>query len=293
MQLTIKNADEVVGPNPPPLEQYGTRFLAEGDSWFTLGDLNPFKSSNLLFGLDFAQRNVAVNCGYPGKTLRRVVEQLQDLAYDGLLRGNVRRPWDAILLSAGGNDLIAAAQVPPIDEGGQPVAKDSRLLLTPAEAAASGAAGGDPARYISDGGWKKLADYFRKSMEAFVARRDSPQSQSQGRPIFVHTYAKPVVGLGGVVGAPRGWLLPAFEAAGIAEEHRQQVSDRLFERLRDLIIEQATGPTALPNLYVFDTSAVQDLAHDDWANEIHLKISGYRKLGRPFGAYIDKVMGAA
>ena len=61
MQLTIKNADEVVGPNPPPLEQYGTRFLAEGDSWFTLGDLNPFKSSNLLFGLDFAQRNVAVN----------------------------------------------------------------------------------------------------------------------------------------------------------------------------------------------------------------------------------------
>ena len=53
----------------PPFSEFGYRFLAEGDSWFTVGALNPLKNSNLLFEMRFAQTGCVINCATPGDTL--------------------------------------------------------------------------------------------------------------------------------------------------------------------------------------------------------------------------------
>jgi hypothetical protein len=298
MRPLVYPADWLFRSEPPPLSDFGRRLLAEGDSWFTIGTLNLTQASNVLFKLDLTQTTAIVNCAYPGDTLRRIVDCLRDPYFDKLLRKpNFASFWEAILISAGGNDLIDAAQVPPVDRQGQPIAPERRLLLTPAEAHGDAT---DPDRFISGPGWDSLAGYLKANFAVLAQRRD--QGPSANRPIFVHTYATPTVRPSGTVGAPNGWLFAAFEAAGIAVADRQATCDRLFDRLRQLLkgLDTTSGSAnALPHVHVFDSAGLSDIvaalpgstgSSNDWVNEIHLTPDGYGKLGRAFGAYIDQVL---
>jgi len=298
MRPLVYPADWLFRTEPPPLSNFGRRLLAEGDSWFTIGTLNLAQASNILFKLDVARTTAIVNCAYPGDTLRRVVDCVHDPYFDELLRKpGFASFWEAILISAGGNDLIDAAQVPPVDSRGRPIAADRRLLLTPAEAHGDAA---DPDRFISAAGWDRLAGYLKTNFAILVQRRE--QGPSANRPVFLHTYAVPTVRPSGTVGAPDGWLFPAFGAAGIAPADRQATSDRLFERLRQLLMSLDAGsgsPDALPHVHVFDSAALPDIvaalpdttgSSNDWVNEIHLTPDGYGKLGRAFGAFIEQVL---
>ena len=104
------------------------------------------------------------------------------------------------------------------------------------------------------------------------------------------------------MGAPNGWLFPAFERAGIAAADRQATSDRLFERLRQLLksLDANSGSAdALAHVHVFDSAALPGIiasapdttgVSNDWVNEIHLTPDGYGKLGSAFGAYIEQVL---
>lgn len=49
--LAIYSPEDLNRNEPPPLSDFGWRFLAEGDSWFTIGSLNPAKNSNLPLAL--------------------------------------------------------------------------------------------------------------------------------------------------------------------------------------------------------------------------------------------------
>jgi len=300
MKPTVYPADYMFRPEPPPLAAFGRRLLAEGDSWFTIGTLNLSDASNVLFKLEFAQSVAVINCAYPGDTLQHMVDRIHDPYFDRLLRKrNFASYWEALLISAGGNDLIDAAQVPPRDKSGQPIATDRRLLLTPAEAALNPSASG-PARFVSDAGWARFAAYLRANFAKLVERRE--QGPSHGRPIFLHTYAVPTVRPAGTVGAPQGWLFPAFVAAGTPAAERQGVADLMFARLRQLLkdLDQGSGlATALPQVHVFDSAGLPEIvaaapgttgSSNDWANEIHLTPAGYGKLGRPFGAFIDAAL---
>ena len=83
---------------------------------------------------------------------------------------------------------------------------------------------------------------------------------------------------------------------------QQAWTELLCERLRRLLMgfDQASGgPDATPGVHVFDSAgqvALLPASPDDagpsgdWINEIHLNASGYRKLGRAFGAWIGAVM---
>jgi hypothetical protein len=305
MKPVVYPADYLFRPEPPALSSFGRRLLAEGDSWFTIGTLNLPQSSNVLFKLEFEQSHVIVNCAYPGDTLQHMVDHVNDPYFDRLLR----RPrfasyWEAVLVSAGGNDLIDAAQVPPVDRKGRPIPADRRLILTPEEAATKAAATGctGAASHISDAGWERLAAYLRANMAELVARRD--QGPSAGRPIFLHTYAVPTVRPAGTVGAPQGWLHPACVAASVPDALRQEVADLLFERLRQLLLGLAEGSGqahALSHVHVFDSAALPTIQpaapgstgkSGDWINEIHLSPAGYAKMGHPFGAFIDGVLAA-
>jgi hypothetical protein len=94
----------------------------------------------------------------------------------------------------------------------------------------------------------------------------------------------------------------SFERAGIAAADRQATSDRLFDRLRQLLLSldmNSGSADALPDVHVFDSAGLPDIvaalpgstgASNDWANEIHLSPAGYGKLGRAFGARIEQVL---
>jgi hypothetical protein len=301
MKPLVTNPAELRSDNPPPLADFGRRLLAEGDSWFTLGSLNVAQNSNLLFELEVRTSTAVVNCAYPGDTLRQMVDGINDRDFDRLLRKpNFASFWEAVVVSAGGNDLISAAQLPLRDANGQPTPLDNRLLLTPGEAAAAGPQPGGGRGYVSDAGWQRLAGFLLANFRALVSRRDD--GPSRGRPLLLHTYSVPTVWARGTVGASRGWLFAAFEAAAIPAAERQRTTDDLFGRLRRLLLslDAASGHSnALPAVHVFDSATLVALqppdpsatgASGDWVNEIHPNRSGYRKLGAAMGPWMERLL---
>ena len=118
---------DLAGDTPFPLDLYGQRFLAQGDSWFSIGAIPPYLTTNVLAELVLERGAVAVNCAAPGAVLRRMTDAVRAPQFVNLLSGNVAWTWSAILVSGGGNDLIEAIGAPPT------APRHQRLLLTPAE----------------------------------------------------------------------------------------------------------------------------------------------------------------
>lgn len=287
--LQVFQASSLNSPTTmPPLSDFGWRFLAEGDSWFTVGALNPLRNANLLFALAFERSAVAINCALPGDTLTHMADVSRDPMFAALLAGRIQRPWDGLLLSCGGNDLIDALQVPPL---GHPSAL--RLLLRPEE---WGDASLGAVRYLSEAGWQTFVDYLRANLASIVALRDA--GQSRGVPIFLHGYALPTPRP-----APAGpglgpWLLPPLQAYGIPAADHGALAALLMRRLGDTLAGCAADPARYPNLHFFDSAAValepaaagSGGTSGDWVNEIHLTREGCRKLAGPWARAIEAVM---
>ena len=271
----------------PPFGEFGYRFLAEGDSWFTVGALNPLRNSNLLYEMRFGLSACAVNCATPGDTLRRMAQINADPEFVDLLCGRRARPWDGLLLSCGGNDLIDALGV-----HGPGIPPELRLLR---ESAEWGDASQGAARYLSDAGWQTFSTYLRANLQHIVALRAA--GPSQRAPIFLHGYAVPMprpapaeLGIG-------PWLLPSVQAHGIPESDYAAVAELLIGRLAALLAECAA---TLPDLHFFDTTRIavepaqpgSSSESGDWINEIHLNRRGCAKLAVPWAAAIEQVIRA-
>jgi lysophospholipase L1-like esterase len=282
--LTVFRPDDVLnqGDNPADLSSPRYRFLAQGDSWFSIGDLNLAKNSNLLFEMAFANSRCAVNCARAGSTLRRMVDQVHEHTFHALLCGAQWRPWDGILLSAGGNDLIEAL-------GHTGIADPAlRLFLKPAELT------GDPsqaASYVSAAGWATFETYLRANFATLMAMRDL-RMLNHNIPVFVHTYHYPTIR-----NAPAGpglgpWLFKAAVDFAIPQNLWPAVTKTIYDQFADLLIAIALGHS---NMHVFDTArqvsivpAAPDTRHEsgDWMNEIHLTWQGYEKLAVAWAASI-------
>ncbi|GEM_PF-4350319 len=65
MSLIIKQPWDVPDLD---LNAYQYKFLAEGDSWFSIGEFPPWATSSLLFGMrdSFAASNLVINCARQG-----------------------------------------------------------------------------------------------------------------------------------------------------------------------------------------------------------------------------------
>jgi hypothetical protein len=289
-------------PQPADLSNAGRRFLAEGDSWFTLGTLNLGQGTNVLLELQFKQHNAVMSWAYPGDTLQHMVDGINDPDFDRALWNRSGRNfasfWEGIILSAGGNDLIAAAQVPPMLNG-KAVPPHKRLFLTSAEAAAAGGPAG-PLRRISEGGWTTLTGHLLANFKVLLERKNLGPSKAS--PVFLHTYAVPAPRPSGAAPGSRGWLFPAMEAYGITPAQMPEICTELFDRLRLFLLgldNDSGGAHSLAQMHVFDSAGLATIApavpgapgiSGDWANEIHLSASGYRKVGAPFGQFIDAVV---
>lgn len=261
------------------------KVLAEGDSWFTIGGVPPW---NLLFSLEFPTTNIVVTLAKPGDTLK----SMADIANNSDLRFAMDKlhgyKWDAILLSAGGNDLI--------DYASGKTSEDS-ILIPPNE---RGAVHG-PADYVDQSKLKQLMDYIQEGFRRVVQLRDGPKSSCTKAPIIVHTYdlvtpTNSPAKLGPITLGP--WLFPALQRAMIPESDWLALSDYLLGVLRDSILELGSpGAKQLANFHVVDTQGTITRAElgsvgpsNDWLNEIHPTKEGYKKLAKKLTAKLATIL---
>jgi hypothetical protein len=263
---------------------FPVRFLAQGDSWFSVGAMPPWATFSILQQIVLGFPASAVNCAYPGRLLARMVEWKNDSGFSNLLAGKFACKWDGILLSGGGNDLIAATSVLPYASDGTPIAPDSRLLLKPSE---WGPATQGATRYVSNAGWATFAAHLPAQFEDVVAQRNLDINKDV--PLFCHSYdyllprdapASSLFQMG-------PWLYPAFVAYEIPATDWLDVVKELIDRLASLLRSTVDSINAGGDqrIYLVDSRGTLIVAETgttgrshDWENEIHPTAGGYKKL---------------
>ncbi|HEX7892186.1 MAG TPA: hypothetical protein VF522_22745 [Ramlibacter sp.] len=265
-----------------PIEQFPRSCLAQGDSWFSIGAIPPFLTTNLLRELELSTGTCIVQCASPGATLKRMTDTTRARRFLQLLNGAKARNWSGILLSGGGNDLIEALQSTASDPA-------LRLLRLQTEV-------GDPQLgphpFVSDPGWETFRVHLQAVMQDLVAARD--RGINQGQPIVLHTYDVPAPrdAAAGLNFGP--WLSRALITFAVPQAEWNGVASELFARLHALV----TGfPARFANVHVVDTlrtlapAGNQDPGPtEDWQNEIHPTRAGYRKLAEKWTTVLDAVL---
>ncbi len=253
---------------------FARHYLAEGDSWFSLAAL---PGGNLLQELELARSSLVVDCASPGDTLTHVVDWVSNPQFTNLFANRLAESWDALLVSAGGNDLIDAALASP-------------GILRDVAAGASVSAG----ECIDETAFAALERYLRANFAELVKLRDAAPSPNKNVPIVVHTYdfatPRPAPALAlGLLPASGPWLSKAFEQHGIPPSLWVAVADDLQRRLAAILTT-----LGLPRVFVVDTLGTLTRAAEgspgndgDWLNEIHPNRAGRRKLAQRWAAVLD------
>ncbi len=271
-----------------PFELFARRYLAQGDSWFSIGSLPPGLTSNVLAELELSKSTVVVNCARPGKVLQHMTDTASESAFVRLLSGKLAMKWDAILLSGGGNDLIDAAGVAPSAPAAQ------RLIATAAERGTP--TSGDA--YISAAGWATFESHLGAVFNALIDRRDSGINRHV--PLAFHTYAHlmPRPAPAGLGFGP--WLAPALTAFAVPATDWLAVSNALIERLGTLLQQlvsarQAADPACALHLVDTRTAALvlagqtDTGSSGDFLNEIHPTRGGYKKVAAVWRPTLDQL----
>ena len=260
------------------------KYLAQGDSWFSIGHIPPWATGNLLQQMVLSRSCVAVNCAHPGWELAHMTDTTAAQDFLNQLNGNVASRWNAILISGGGNDLIDAANAKPE----APV--NARLLLNPLEWL-------DPtlgvARYLSAAGWTTFTDHMEAVLMHLLEQRDKA-STNRDVPLFLHTYDYVTVR-----NAPAGlglgpWLYKAMhDLYRIPMGDWDALADELINRMAAMW-QSLSASNAGRQINVVDTRGTTTRAlpgtsgaSNDWQNEIHPTPHGYALLGARWRAQLD------
>ncbi len=281
----------------PDLASYRWRLLAQGDSWFSNAAAKLNAHTNLLQELVFKQPACAVNCAGAGSALSHMVDLESAPDFVRLLSSAEAPVWDGILLSVGGNDLIAAAQTPAHTADGEPVPLHLRLLRRQTE---WGPPSAGVARYFSEPGWSTYAEYMRTNVRHLLTLRD--QGPSAGKPVFMHCYAvpmpRPAGSENGELGANGPWLYPALKSYALPGADWAAISRLMVFHLAQLLKGMAADKAQFPGLHVFDSTTVplalatpgSSGSSGDWHNEIHLNHSGSFKIARAWSEHVQNVL---
>lgn len=267
---------------PFPIEQFALHFLAQGDSWFSIGAVPPWLTSNLFDKLTLSKSAVAVNCARPGAELAHMTDSTTNRTFLQLLNGKRARRWTALLLSGLGNDVISASQSPPT----QPPHK--RLLARREEWGPAGSA----SRYISEAGWTTFRDHARQVFTILLQNRDQAEI-NRGIPVVVHSYDFSTPRNAGAGAGFGPWLFKSVTAFEVPIEDWAALGHELLLRVRTLIFEIAV---AEPSVHVVDTQGTLTPAGADntgptvhWQNEIHPTRTGYRLLGNVWEPELERL----
>ena len=271
--MSLGNGDY---PLSPDSAGYAWRFLAEGDSWFTIGAI---PSSNLLYELRLRQRAVVLNLGYPGDTIANIAQLSANTEFSRRLASpQWASDWNAILLSGGGNDLI--------DQAG------SLIREVPGGSA-------NPGDSLDAATVTAFRERIKTAYRAIVALRDAPGSPSKNKPIVVHTYdyptPRPSPATFIIVPITRPWMHPVFQKRNVPKGLRFQVAGLLLDALASALLELAGE---LPAFHVVDTRRCLVPAKvnakgnsGDWLNEIHPNGDGYRKIAAKLAEALHALLG--
>ena len=249
---------------------------AEGDSWFDKFTPIPSPGTNLLDAIRTPRLTAVVDVSHIGDEVRDMVRGHQARQTRAMFR---LFSFQAILLSAGGNDLKNVfadlfASKALANEG-----FESRFQRTDLERLA------DPASYT---------EFFEEvvaNIGRFVELRDLARNEAtRAAPIFVHGYdylqprpAGAALFAGSRIG--RGpWLYPALKGAGLTDAQMRSAADAVVDEMN----LQLRGVIAkLPNVHVIDqrglltpAGAGTTSADSDWLDEIHPSKEGFTKLAR-------------
>ena len=253
------------------------RFLAEGDSWFSMSGIPAY---NLLFALRFRVSTQIVNCALPGDTM----VHMSQLASNRHYREALTTPgfkWNAILLSGGGNDLIDR-----VDD----------ILIPKSERDPAASA---PADFCDQGELRSLVNEVQQGFRRLASLRDAARGSSKKAPIITHTYdyATPrnaparffLINLG-------PWLYPGLKGAKVPKTAWVPVADYLIDALAKGVLALQKGNNRIKNFHVVNTRGATKRAElrttgssHDWQNEIHPNDDGYRKLARRVEKRLDKI----
>lgn len=264
---------------------------AEGDSWFDKFTPLPLSGMNLLDALRVPAFAGLVDVSHIGDVASDMVSGWQHRQTKAMFK---LFDFDAILLSAGGNDLKNLFADLYHDLGqrraGLTTQSSSRLL----DQMQAGTLVEDP------------FDKVMANIRRFIALRDNAGSaRTRAAPLVLHGYdylqprpAPAQVFAGSKLGAGP-WLHPALTEAGMSDAAMlaatRQVIDRLNDKLRDLV---ASFP-ADAGLWLLDQRGLLTLAapgstgkSGDWQDEIHPTPVGHAKLAEQrWNPVLAKVLG--
>lgn len=264
-------------------EQYKYRFLAEGDSWM---DRSSMFETSLLQKLaavmdDAGEPVLIINLAMFGDTMRRI----------GSMAGGDFRLWidttfnwkfDALLLSAGGNDFIDAARDPGPGQGilksltGGPVPARGRDCIK--------------ANAVSDLKARWLDPNFKALYDRVQA------SRCANTPLMLNCYDTPTARHAPAFSGGKAWLAAAYQKNGIPPSLWPDLTESIFSDLGQTIAGWSSGR---PNIHTVPTSGVLTQAaagstgsSGDWLNEIHPNAAGWRKQAAVWRAALKKVLPA-
>jgi hypothetical protein len=258
-------------------------YLAQGDSWFSIGHFPPWATTNLLQQMVLSRSALAVNCARPGVELAHMTDTSSAQVFLNLLNGNISQRWDALLMSGGGNDLIDAATAAPTAD------PKLRLLLRSDEwpAAPVSASG-----YLSQAGWATFTGHMDLVLQGLLDQRDKGKNANVPLVLHCYDYVTPRNAPAGPKLGP--WLYKAVNTIyHVPPADWQAVADVLISRLADMWLALAEK-YASRNVNVFDTRGTITRAaagttgiSGDWENEIHPTPHGYGLLARKWRPTLD------
>jgi hypothetical protein len=269
-------------------ENFDYYFLCEGDSWMDRSSLSqmslPWALAKMFEGGARGDDALFINLSRFGHTLRHIADCLNDDLHQWLNTQGMGFTFDALLLSAGGNDFIDAALDPP---PGQGILKDVRVGTPPVSE-------NDciDAQAVATLMIDFLDPNFDKLYQAVRASR-----QPADLPIFLNGYNEPVARNAPAFAGSGPWLSSAYIKNGIPTALWPDVTRRIF-----IDVEAAvTGWTKVDgraDLHVVPTTAVELDAADpdstgssgDWQNEIHPNTAGWNKLAKVWLEEIRQVV---
>jgi GDSL-like Lipase/Acylhydrolase family len=241
---------------------------AEGDSWFDKFTPIPNPRTNLLQEIRLPFRSVVVDVSTIGDESGDMVKGQQAFKTRFLFK---EYGFNAILLSAGGNDLknLYAYKIDQYITGGMSQAEIAQLSR--------------PSEYQS------YFDGVIENIKKFIKYRDDAGNAiTRAAPIFVHGYdyiqprnAKARVFSGSSFGLGP-WLYPVLKSVGFTDSQMRSAADAVVDQLNNML---ATVIAPLDNVYVIDSRGLltpaaagsnNETAH--WLDEIHPSSAGFEKL---------------